>query len=130
MTEFEKGYEQGYKDGIASAALPNVNDNGDKIDGYCYVYKTDSRGEPYIHIDSVRSMLKKADDVQPIVNTENMATVLDEFICKKCGIYLKDYIKVVMDEDNDGYIDEQHYEYEPKFCPECGAKVKDGDING
>lgn len=66
-------------------------------------------------------------DVQPVVDTENMATVSDEFICKKCGIYLKDYIKVVMDEDNDGYIDEQHYEYKPKFCPECGAKVKDGD---
>ena len=124
MTEFEKGYEQGYKDGVAGAALPNVNDNGDKIDGYGYAYKTDSRGEPYIHIDSVRSMLKKAADVQPVVDTENMATVSDEFICKKCGIYLKDYIKVVMDEDNDGYIDEQHYEYEPKFCPECGAKVE------
>lgn len=68
-----------------------------------------------------------AADVQPVVDTENMATVSDEFICKKCGIYLKDYIKVVMNEDNDGYIDEQHYEYEPKFCPECGAKVKDGD---
>ena len=63
-------------------------------------------------------------DVQPVVDTENMAIVSDEFICKKCGIYLKDYIKVVMDEDNDGYIDEQHYEYEPKFCPECGAKVE------
>ena len=71
-----------------------------------------------------------AADVQPVVDTENMATLSDEFICKKCGIYLKDYIKVVMDEDNDGYIDEQHYEYEPKFCPECGAKVKDGDTNG
>ena len=67
-------------------------------------------------------------DVQPIVDTENMATVSDEFICKKCGIYLKDYIKVVMDEDNDGYIDEQHYDYEPKFCPECGAKVRGGDM--
>lgn len=69
----------------------------------------------------------KAAVVQPVVDTENMATVSDEFICKKCGIYLKDYIKVVLDEDNDGYIDEQHYEYEPKFCPECGAKVKDGE---
>ena len=59
MTEFEKGYEQGYKDGIAGAALPNVNDNGDKIDGYSYAYKTDSNGEPYIHIDSVRNMLKE-----------------------------------------------------------------------
>ena len=67
-------------------------------------------------------------DIQS-ADTENMATVSDEFICKKCGIYLKDYIKVVMDEDNDGYIDEQHYEYEPKFCPECGAKIKDGEQN-
>ena len=60
MTEFEKGYEQGYKDGTAGAALPNINDNGNKIDGYAYAYKTDSNGEPYIHIDSVRSMLKIA----------------------------------------------------------------------
>lgn len=68
-----------------------------------------------------------AADVQPVADTENMATVSDEFICKKCGIHIKDYIKVVMDEDNDGYIDEQHYEYEPKFCPECGAEVKGSD---
>lgn len=66
MTEFENGYEQGYKDGVAGAALPNVNDNGDKIDGYSYAYKTDNDGEPYIHIDSVRNMLKKAADVQPV----------------------------------------------------------------
>ena len=59
-TEFQIGYEQGFNDGRASAALPNIIDNGDKIDGYMYMYKTDSRGEPYIHIDSVRSMLKKA----------------------------------------------------------------------
>ena len=70
-----------------------------------------------------------AADVQPIIETENMAIESDEFICKKCEIYLKDYIKVVMDEDNDGYIDEQHYDYEPKYCPECGAKVKDGEDN-
>lgn len=65
-------------------------------------------------------------DVPLVVDTENMAIVPNEFICKKCGVYLKDYIQVVIDEDNDGYIDEQHYEYEPKFCPECGAKVERG----
>lgn len=63
-------------------------------------------------------------DVQLVVDTENLATVSDEFICKECGIYLKDYIKTVLDEDNDGHIDEQHYDYDPKFCPECGAKVR------
>ena len=66
-----------------------------------------------------------AADVQPVSETENMAIISDEIICKRCGIHIKDYIKVVMDEDNDGYIDEQHYDYEPKFCPECGAKVKE-----
>lgn len=63
-------------------------------------------------------------DVQAVAETENMATVSDEFICKKCDIYLKDYVKVVLDVDNEGYVDEQHYDYEPKYCPECGAKVK------
>lgn len=84
-----------------------------------------NRGQRRALINSIQDILAiKPTDVQPVVDTENMAIVSDEFICKKCGIYLKDYIKVVMDEDNDGYIDEQHYEYEPKFCPECGAKVE------
>lgn len=84
MTEFEKGYEQGYKDGVAGAALPNVNDNGDKIDGYGYAYKTDSRGEPYIHIDSVRSMLKKAADIQSI----NLLVKVEERVPNVSGNYL------------------------------------------
>ena len=46
--------------------LPNIIDNGDKIDGYAYSYKTDSEGVLYINIDSVRAMLTKAADVQPI----------------------------------------------------------------
>lgn len=58
MTEYEKGY----KDGMAGAALPNIIDNGDKIDGYAYSYKTDSDGVPYINIDCVRAMLTKAAD--------------------------------------------------------------------
>ena len=83
-------------------------------------------------LDFAAEIIEKLDrgEIQHVIDTENMATISDEFICKRCGIHLNDYIKVVMDEDNDGYIDEQHYEYEPKFCPECGAKVKDGDPNG
>lgn len=63
-------YERGYKDGMADAALlnialPNLIDNGDKLDGYAYSYKTDSEGVPYINIDSVRTMLTKATNAQP-----------------------------------------------------------------
>ena len=96
-----------------------------------YSEKECNSNSPYGMITS--SVLNKAEralsempaaDVQLVIETENMATISGEFICKKCGIYLKDYIQVVMDEDNDGYIDEQHYDYEPKFCPECGAKVE------
>ena len=59
-------YERGYKDGMEGAALPNIIDNGAKIDGYVYSYKTDSEGVPYINIDSVRAMLSKATDVKPV----------------------------------------------------------------
>lgn len=111
MTEFEKGYEQGYKDGTAGAALPNVNDNGDKIDGYDYAYKTDSRGEPYIHIDSVRSMLKKAADVQPVrrgrwelIDNPNFRK------CSECGAWWSSDIT-----DN----------CFTKYCPKCGARMKE-----
>lgn len=118
MAEFEKGYEQGYKDGVAGAALPNVNDNGDKIDGYSYVYKTDSRGEPYIHIDSVRSMLKKAADVHPIKRgkwEENAGyggwgdTI---YQCSECSIE---------------FTCETGIDIDWNYCPYCGARMKQED---
>ena len=116
MTEFEKGYEQGYKDGTAGAALPNINDNGDKIDGYAYAYKTDSNGEPYIHIDSVRSMLKKADDVQPVCHGRWImhSDYPDKIICSRCNSAC------------DAYFCERD---SMKYCPNCGARM-DGDTNG
>lgn len=112
MTEFEKGYEQGYNDGTAGAALPNVNDNGDKIDGYSYAYKTDSIGEPYIHIDSVRSMLKIAADVQP---ERRGKWIGDEVIqCSICNFTLN------------GNAFERIVRKYFKYCPNCGARM-DGD---
>lgn len=104
MTEFEKGYEQGYKDGVVGAALPNVNDNDDKIDGYSYAYKTDSRGEPYIHIDSVRSMLKKAADAQPLKHGRWKDGEKSQ-VCTICGGWGLDSFD---------------------YCPHCGARM-DGD---
>jgi len=117
MTEFEKGYEQGYKDGIAGAALPNVKDNGDKIDGYGYAYKTDSLGEPYIHIDSVRSMLKKAVDVklgkwEHLVSRQSGAHYEVAARCSCC----KEYVVTICG------CEAMPFE----FCPHCTADMSGG----
>lgn len=53
----------------------------------------------------------------------DLSDILDDFHCSKCGIYLSDLTKVVQEEYNDGFVDDEHYVYEPKFCPECGRKV-------
>ena len=59
--------------------------------------------------------------------TENVSIVAhcDCFICKRCGVHLEHWSRVKTEE---GHTD--LYEYEFKFCPECGARVKDGDYNG
>ena len=56
---------------------------------------------------------------------ENIGTVhpVDEFVCSKCGIHLEGWTRVVTDED-DGEL--YYYEYEFKYCPNCGAKMKGG----
>ena len=44
----------------------------------------------------------------------------DKFVCSKCGIILEDWVETKYDED-DG--EAYHYEYEFKFCPNCGRKI-------
>lgn len=60
-------------------------------------------------------------------NTENISEVAfcDNFVCKNCGIQLKDWVRVVPEEYEDGFVDNINQEYEFKFCPECGAKLKE-----
>lgn len=57
---------------------------------------------------------------------ENIGAVhpVDEFKCSVCGITLEGWSRVVTDED-DGEL--YYYEYEFKYCPNCGAKMKGGD---
>ena len=63
-------------------------------------------------------------DVKLVIETEDLATATEQFICKNCGIRIENFDKTVLEEDNDGYIDKLFYEYRFKFCPECGAKVR------
>lgn len=53
---------------------------------------------------------------------ENMTALAtcDKFICSECEIVLEDWKK--MESDDDG--EEWETEYEFKFCPNCGRKVR------
>lgn len=44
----------------------------------------------------------------------------DDFLCSKCGIHLTDWVRMDAKEDD-------RYEYEFKFCPNCGAKIVNHD---
>ena len=45
----------------------------------------------------------------------------DQFVCSECGIELQDWHRVERDAD-DGDI--TYYEYEFKYCPNCGADMR------
>lgn len=59
-------------------------------------------------------------DLQP--HGENMTQMhpSDEFICSVCGVVIQDMTRYSPE-------DETYYEYEPDFCPNCGAKM-DGQV--
>lgn len=48
---------------------------------------------------------------------------VDEFICSECGLITRDNASWEIDEDADG--DETQYEFEIRFCPRCGVKIKE-----
>ena len=103
----------------------NLIEHNDKVCHYA-----DERYENVVYATSQTICGVVADmpaaDVQPVVTTEDLATVTEQFICKNCGIRIEDFSRIVLEEDDDGYVDELHYEYRFKFCPECGAKIVDG----
>jgi predicted RNA-binding Zn-ribbon protein involved in translation (DUF1610 family) len=47
---------------------------------------------------------------------------VDEFICSECGMIMRDFSRIEIDEDRD---DEFCYEFEFRYCPRCGAKIVD-----
>lgn len=68
--------------------------------------------EPEIYV------LQKEADVAPVVHGKNITDMhpVDEFICSECGIDLTEFCRYDPEED-------VAYEYEFKYCPNCGAKM-------
>lgn len=59
-----------------------------------------------------------AADVVPVVHGKNVTKMhpVDEFICSVCGFDAVDFNRYDSEED-------VCYEYECKYCPNCGAKM-------
>ena len=67
-------------------------------------------------------------DVEKVKHGYNKSSMnpVDEFICSECGAMFADVSLVEEDEENG---DINYYEFEFKYCPNCGAKM-DGGKNG
>ena len=66
----------------------------------------------------------KTDDVVEVKHGYNKSSMnpVDEFICSECGAMFADVSLVKEDEENG---DINYYEFEFKYCPNCGAKMSE-----
>ena len=77
--------------------------------------------------DELLSLIKNlpAADVLKNVQGENITeeNPVDQFICSRCDIVLEGFIRKCIDEDDGS---EWYEEFEPYFCPNCGADMRGG----
>ena len=82
------------------------------------------------YTETIKEVLKqtKTVDAVEVVHGQNITKQhpVDEFICSECGLVCRDNGRYVYDEWADDW---SLYEFEFKYCPNCGAKM-DGDGNG
>lgn len=62
------------------------------------------------------------------IYTQNESKIsgVDEFICSSCGLNLKGWTRYTSEKFDGEYISHgEPWEYEFRFCPNCGRKVKE-----
>ena len=87
-----------------------------------FLYPEDS---PLARLQELENKIEDGNLVE-VETTTNVGTYhpVDEFICSKCGIQLEEWVRHVTDEDGEEY----HYEYEFNFCPNCGRRIEEEQI--
>lgn len=55
-------------------------------------------------------------------NLNDIYTACDQFICSQCGIELRNWDAIERDNEINDII---HYEFVFKFCPNCGADMRE-----
>lgn len=75
-------------------------------------------------IKDIVGVITPAADVVEVKHGKNLTKMnpVDEFICSECGVELCDMTEFRIDVDNE---DECFFEFEVKFCPNCGVKIRE-----
>ena len=86
-----------------------------------YMQSFTANADTYLVVRKILRSVPVA-DVEEIKCGENIGTLhpVDEFVCSECGIVLEGWTRVIIDEDDGEMF---FYEYEFKYCPNCGAKM-------
>lgn len=89
-----------------------------------YKYCNEDEKNEWDKLDSFDSLVCDAPtvDAVEVVHGNNVSKMhpVDEFICSNCGVILREWCEVRIDEENE---DECYYEFEFSYCPKCGMKI-------
>lgn len=131
----EKGYEEDPCNGLGYVLIHKQEDVPNNI--YCpiatyadedfiggLIYDTREEAVKIWENNEIARLTEENERLRAEKTCRNISdkNPVDEFKCSKCGFMTEDFHRLVIDEDDGEHI---NYEYIIKYCPNCGAKVKD-----
>jgi uncharacterized protein with PIN domain len=82
----------------------------------------------YIKLARFENDVENSVETVETVNTAKKPHTF-RFICDNCGVCLEDWKRPIIEEAEDGTVEQSYLEYEFKYCPQCGAKIIGGNTN-
>ena len=109
------------RDFCGDYALDIPNFNGETITLFFNSRRNAENVKRIIEVDGSVPNHATVCDMQEVRHGKNITTMnpVDEFECSECGFICEISEKIYDDE----YTFDCYREYNPKFCPQCGAKM-------